>query len=87
MPALIHHVHLTPQAERTRGQASAFLAQAPGAKQLIRSLRDGSPWNPGMGVGWETGGGGGGGGAVMPFHSCQNWQFSSVFCEFTLGMA
>lgn len=54
MPTLIHHVHLTPQAERTRGQASAVLAQAPGAKQLVRSLRDGSSWNPAMGVGWET---------------------------------
>lgn len=61
MPTLIHHVHLTPQAERTRGQASAFLAQAPGAKQLIRS-----PWNPGMGVGWEPGGGGGGGCHAVP---------------------
>lgn len=25
--------------------------------------------------------------AVMLFHSCQNWQFSLVFCGFTLGMA
>lgn len=52
-------------------------------------------------LGWgreqgDVGGGGVGGaraaggcmvGAVMLLHSCQNWQFSFVFCGFTLGMA
>ena len=35
MPVLIHHVHLTPQAERMRGQASAILAKASGAKERL----------------------------------------------------
>lgn len=85
MPTLIHHVHLTPQAERTRGQPRAFLARASGAKQASEKLEEWKtlePWGGSLVRVCVLGGG-----AVMLFHSCQNWQFSSVFCEFTLGMA
>lgn len=91
-PVLIHHVHLTPQAEHMRGQVNAFTAKAclnlkPNGSLLKSSLRGGSPGNPRVG-GWEcVWGGNGGWWAVILLHSCQNWQFSFVFCEFTLGMA
>lgn len=64
-PVLIHHVHLTPQAEHMRGQVNAFTAKAclnqkPNGCMLKKSLRGGSPGNPRVG-GWEWMGGGNGG--------------------------
>lgn len=67
-PILIHHVHLTPQAEHKRGQVSAFTAKAclnqkPNGSLLKSSLREegrgtlrwaGVGWGlvVGVGVGW-----------------------------------
>lgn len=66
-PVLIHHVHLTPQAEHMRGQVNAFMAEAcsnqkPNGSMLKSSLRGGSPGTLGWagGSGWGVGMGGGG---------------------------
>lgn len=67
-PVLIHHVHLTPQAEHMRGQVNSFTAKAclnlkPNGSLLKSSVRGGSLGNPRVG-GWvcgEVGIGGGGG--------------------------
>lgn len=98
-PILIHHVHLTSQAEHKRGQVSTFTAKGclnlkPNGILLKSSLKERRLGNPGVG-GWVGASAVGVGGvrwgwgrrAVILLHSCQNWQFSFVFCEFTLGMA
>lgn len=93
-PILIHHVHLTSQAEHKRGQVSTFTAKGclnlkPNGILLKSSLKERRLGNPGVG-GWVgasavgVGGCGGGGGGGLSSCYTPARTGSSALCSVSL---